>query len=686
MFRNSAAPLAVSVFLLASCGGGGDSVAPPPEPPGGETPPAAEDINLAMSPPPKSEAPKDRSNPNSQTLARIYENMPWSRTVAATDGDGEPVALSLTDNGNGDAEMFTFDTETGEFSLRAPQDYERAQDANGDNEFDLMMVAHEFPGAPSIPFKMEIVDRKEIFEDFPVVWLRGETVFGGLGRNITSLGDIDDDGRPDLAVAAPGRHSRDDYADLPPAGYHPAGEAYVLSGEVLGGTTLLNLDEADTAGVWHLVGTEDDKNVGYNMTLVGDLDDDELDDFVIARDETTLEIISGATLLNRMKSGGDSVFDDLPTGTISLPTNQLIGPRTLAAIGDLNDDGLTDLAMCTYQAKGGGSVEAQVYAVSGAALKDVMFAGTTRPISDLYAKQQAAYYAYTGNHYNCGPLSALGDVNNDGLIDVAIPVPGPLAGDAGVMVFGGAELLEMMQVGGRHKLSSFDIFVGKKPPFTRFFDNDAIGTEQDYMVTALEDVTGDGVDDFGFSWVRYQRADDSAFIIKGGASLLSADGAVKNIRAMVPGGDAIQLAASPDGLTEDESRVEPLHALLAPKDGLHPTLVFVGAGETTGHLFDSYSVTADELPDGGTSIVPLPIAGTGLISIPRANGRLLSHVTSVGDLNTDGYGDLAVGWGTSGGGRTEDTGDVLLVSGKEIVEARNRGEALVPSDMLAPQQ
>lgn len=692
MLRQSAAPMALCVFLLASCNSAEEASVTPapisddvPDPSGDGTSPDLGNLAVSMTELSAKQSSGRASNSDHLTLAQVTENHPWAVTIVAKDPSGETVALSVRDDGNGDAAAFDFNEQTGEFSLRKPQDFERPGDANANNRFELIMAAPEYPDFPGIPFTIDIADQKEIFEEFPVVWLEGETQFGGLGRNITPLGDVDNDGRPDLAIAAPGRHARDEYADFPPSGYHPAGEAYIVSGKILSEHTLLDFKDDQAAGVWHLVGDVEDLNLGYNMTLVGDLNDDDLDDFVVARNEQTLEVISGAVLLDRMTTGGDSGFDDLTTGTITLPDDQSIDPRTFAAIGDLNDDGLTDLAMCAHEHEGGSQVEAQVFTVSGAALKDVMLTNGTRQIEDLYAEKEAAYYAYSGNHATCGPLSSLGDVNNDGLEDVAIPMPGPQIDDSGILVFGGTELLEMMQEGGRHSLTNIDKFFGRTGPYTHFSDEDATGTEQDYMVTRLGDVTGDGVDDFGFSWVRYLRANDSAYVIKGNDSLLSASGSSKDIREMVARGEAIQMAATPDGLPEGAPRVEPIHAMIAPQDGLHATLVFVGAGETSGFMFENFSIAADELPDAGTLIAPLPISAAGTFIIPKANGRLLSQVTSVGDLNNDGYGDLAVGWGTAGSGRSEDQGAVLLVSGREVVEARNRGETLDPTSMLAPQ-
>lgn len=706
MLRQSTAPLALCVLFLASCNAAGDDpLAAVPVPPSGQVvpdptpvdPTPADDpdtddpvsLSFTMSPAPASEAPQTATKSNSQTLAKIYENMPWTRTLIAYDSEGGTVRLELQDDGNGDADAFNYDTETGEFSLVETQDFERPGDDDGNNYYELKLVAIDMPGPyNSIPFNIAIADRAEIFDDFPVVWLNGDTDLGGLGLNVTSLGDIDNDGRPDLAVAAPGRHSRHRYTDLPPPDYHPAGDAYLVSGKVLSETNYLNVGETETSGFGHIAGTADDLNVGYNMILVSDLDEDEIDDFVVQRDERTLEIVSGATLLSHINSGGNSALADLSSGTITLPEGQIIDPTTFAQLGDLNEDGLTDLAMCAHQTISGSNVEMHVFALSGAGLKDALSTDGARSISDLYDQKQAAYYVYDGNHRTCGPLTAIGDVNNDSLVDIVIPMPGPLANDAGILVFGGAELLEMMNEGGRHKVTPFDrFFNGAVEPYTHYTDEGVTGLNQDYMVMALGDVTGDGMDDFSFGWVSYiTRQDDSAYIVKGGESLLE-PGASKDIRSMVGSGGAIQLAATSDVIEPGQDRQEPVFAMQPPEDGLHSTLIFVGSEVTGGDNHRTYSVTADELPDGGTAIVTLPISGAGHFTIPRGYLRLLSYVKSIGDLNNDGYGDLAIGWGNADvRRRDDDAGRLLLVSGKEIIEARARGENLEPSRMVPPVQ
>lgn len=696
MLRHSAAPFAISIFLLSACSQGDAANAPDPIMPNGEEQPveggpsggdtSAPDFTLLITSPPNGQTDSTTSSSKPRTLAKFPENQAWTLIARSPDGRGGFIGLRFGDNGNGDSEHFTYDEATGELMVKKPVDFERPEDANRDNVFELQMTAYEYPSFPPIDFSLDVIDQKEIFEDHPVVWIHGAETFGGLGRNMTSLGDLDADGLPDLAVAAPGRHQRDQYQSLPPSDYYASGDVYLVSGEVLSQTTSLKLKDTSSAGLVHLAGSDETLNLGYNMALIQDLDGDQVDDFLIARDDQTIHVLSGAVLAHQMSEGAVIPFAELSAGVISLEVARFghkLDPRTLSPLGDLDGDGLSEIAFCANYVRSGSIVEAHVFTLSGAALKGALIDREVRAITDLFATQQAAYYSYPGNHSVCGPLTAIGDVDGDSLMDIAIPMPGPQAGDSGILVFGGSQLLGMMQEGGRIAISSFDRFFNNvKDPFVHFTDKNATGTEQHFMVNALGDVTGDGIDDFSFSWARYQGADDSAYIVRGDPDLLSAIGGTKDLRGMIASGASIQLAATPDNAASNAVRVEHVHALPAPEDGLHDTFIFVGAGEARGQIFESFALSADDLPAGGTSIAPLPLASAGRLAIPRGKSRLLSYVTPVGDLNSDGYGDLAIGWGTYRTSGTEDGGVVMLVSGKAFSEAHARGETFRPHSML----
>ncbi|MEO1188448.1 MAG: hypothetical protein AAFW60_05185, partial [Pseudomonadota bacterium] len=623
MLRRSAAPIALCVFILAGCDSGSEdamlpeSVVPGPTEPTPADPPSTEtEYTLTITSPPESGTKTSTNSASSKprSLATLPENRDWTLIARSPDGRGNFLTLRLTDAGNGDAEAFTYDNDSGELTLRTPLDYERPIDADADNTFELLMELTGLPGKPTIPFALDVTDMSEIFEDFPVVWLNGETEFGGLGRAITPLGDIDSDGRPDLAVAAPGRHARDAYTSLPPSDYHPAGEVYFVSGDVLSETTFFNLNAAPETGLAHIIGTPDDLNLGYNMTLIGDLDEDEIEDFIVSSDASTIEIISGATLIEAMTQGLDTEVSEIGSGQIRLDGDTRahdLNPRTFAPIGDLDDDGLTDLAFCATELRFGSNVDAQIFIVSGTVLQDALSAGGTQQIADLFAPGKVGYSVYSGNHSTCGPLTALGDIDGDELVDLAIPMPGPLADDSGVLIYSGAQMLGVLQAGGRQQVTPFQKFQGVDDHFIQFTDTSARATEQHHMVTALGDVTGDGIDDFGFGWGRYHTASDSAYVVKGAQGLLTPGTERVNIRSLMQRGGAIQLAASPEGLSANAYRVEPVHVLRAPEDGLHDTLIFVGAGESSSSQFENFSLSADDLPSGGTAIAPLPISGLG---------------------------------------------------------------------------
>ena len=665
-----AVPLTLSVLVLAACsGGGGDdsgapSVTPVPDSAGEEMPSTPDNLDVSIIPTGKQQEPTANPNSDAQTLATISENRPWSVIITAVDPDGAPLTFTLSDSGNGDAAAFAFETETGTLSLRTLQDFERPMDADGDSRFELMLVANEYPELGGLPFTIDIGDQAEIFEQDDAVLILGATDYGGLGRNAINLGDIDDDGRPDLILAAPGQHTCDLGDDFPPAESNQ-GEVFVLSGAALSTMDTHSVRDSLPAGVWKLDGTDEDLYLGYSMTTIGDLDEDGLNDVAIARNESEIAILSGAVLAEQMRAGGAATLDDLSYGRLSLAGDFIIDPHAMTALGDLDQDGFPDLGACLRD----GTVKL-VTAISGDGLAELMVTQTTRSLRDFIAVNQAGYYGRTGGNLTCGRLTALGDVDADGLTDIAIPTP--VYEDAGAWVFSGAVLRDWMETGTTHD-NPHPFLVS--PPYTYFYDPQPTGISQDRVVTRLGDVTGDEVDDFALSWQNYQGADHSAFIIKGAPDVLNNSQplvADKSARALVSSGRAIALQG-PGG----NAQIKSVFPILAPEEGLHETLSLVRIGQN--RLF---SFVASDLPDGGTPELTLPIGASGDLRAPQGNRFNFSEMISIGDLNRDGYGDLAIGYAIADPAhasyRPEDGGVVWLVSGKALFEYRERGDTFDP--------
>lgn len=679
MLRSSAAPLALCVFMLASCADGADAPLPPI---GGDAIGDIDldinDVTLKIVSSPETAATKSAYT---STLATIRENQPWGVTLIASDGRGGTVPLTLADAGNGDAEAFSFDTETGEFELLEPLNFEKPIDHNQDNTFEMVMVAHEYPGQPSLPFEIDISNMIEVFDNNEVIRFGGETAFRGLGRNAANLGDIDGDGQPELMIAAPGQHGRDRGSTFPPAGSE-YGAVYIVPGELLSEADTLEMLESSTNGVLKIDGVEGDMYFGYSWTVIGDLDEDGVNDFVTARNQTELNIISGASLANAMQAGGTVSLDDIPHAIAIMPDNYFVDPLSLGAMGDMTEDGVPELAVCMR--RGDNRVTANLshaaVLITGAPLKEALEQNITINLNDVIrAKQAGGYYRSAGGPAFCGPLEVLGDVNGDGLNDVSINLVD--YDESAAIVFSGQELLNALNFGGirnsRWNYLAPAVHIG-------FWDSLVPTVLHDRMITPLGDINSDGFDDFAFGWLFFQDSNnlglDSAFIVYGHDTILDRGSINRmiDLRSLQAQGNAV-LLDGPSGA----DKLTALSALLPPEDGRHEALVMARLGRYNARTV--YTVSADELPTGGTPTLSVPVAGTGSMIIPAGNQGNQSLVMSIGDLNDDGYGDLLIGQDATRWYGREDAGLVYLISGQLIFEARERGETFDPAVAYAEQ-
>ena len=408
------------------------------------------------------------------------------------------------------------------------------------------------------------------------------------------------------------------------------------------------------------------------MTSFGDLTGDGASDIALARNETEMLLLSSETLAQRFDTGGVNGVADVPVGTIQLPNNYHFDPLTLAPLGDLNNDDQPDLAICMrHGLLTQNSLTHLVGALSGAGLKSAMVDHTSKPMTDLFDAKQGGYFGRPDFSPYCGPLTSLGDVSGDGLTDVGIHTPEYHW--TGAWLFSGEDLLAWMENGVRDRYRSFQSL---NYPVTALHDAVHEGW-QGRMLTPLGDVTGDEIDDFAFSWNYYGRAnpslpaDPSAFIVKGGPDLLLAPRTTvprRELDSLVNSGQAIAVTAS--GASNSPFN---MFAMSAPEGGLHDPMVWVRYGQRTLH-----SVRASELPNGGTSEIGLPINAAGALTIPNDTVVNSGPVYDIGDLNNDGYGDLAIAYTTvdtiGSGQYAEDGGMVWLVSGKALIDARERGE------------
>jgi len=280
--------------------------------------------------------------------------------------------------------------------------------------------------------------------------LLGETPGDEFGTALDSAGDVNGDGYGDVIVGAPFG-----YAALG----HPGG-AVIYSG-------------ADASILQTLIGTQPNQFFGLGVTSAGDVDGDGvLDAFVgmSGNGSTGMGLGGGARVISGMTAAVIHTF-------VGTTANDGFG-QTLVNLGDVNGDGVPDLAV--------GTAIGTSSSIPGYAR---VFSGATGTL--LYTKSGT----FIGQRY--GQVFRAGDVNNDGKNDLMIGAIGNT-------------------VNGVNSGSAF-VYSGSTGALLRTVHGLAAGDRLGYSGSTVGDVNADGIDDFivgtfttGIGYARvYSGADGS---------------------------------------------------------------------------------------------------------------------------------------------------------------------------------
>ena len=316
----------------------------------------------------------------------------------------------------------------------------------------------------------------------------GEGVNDKAGERVAGLGDVDGDGLADFVIGVPAN-------DDPSNG---AGKTYVFLGSTVAAGGAWSLGDADAT----FTGESGGHQAGAAVAGAGDVDGDGLDDLLI-----------GAYKAN---GGGDNSGKSYlllgstisPGGAwgLSLADADFIGEaahdesgRAVASAGDVDGDGLDDVLIGAMYNDEGGADSGRSYLFFGSTVGG----GGTWSLSEA----DASFVGEAPGDQSGAALAGIGDVDGDGLGDIAIGAPynDESAADAGKVYI---VLGSTASAGGVLSLAGADAsFLGEAA-------SDRIGAS-----LAGLDVDGDGSGDLliGTEWVQKTYLFFGSTIASGGS-------------------------------------------------------------------------------------------------------------------------------------------------------------------------
>ena len=231
----------------------------------------------------------------------------------------------------------------------------------------------------------------------------GDTANGLLGTSVASAGDINGDGLPDILIGANGLNEN-------------TGAAYVVLGTTGTRTATLNVSTLNGSNGFRISGVANNDNTGFAVSSAGDVNNDGFDDMLVGAFSANRG--AGATYLVFGKASGFSANLDLSTldGSNGVRLDGLEGEntgRSLAKLGDINGDGISDFIIGAPRGNGdtGGA-----YVVLG----KVDPYEASFDLSQLDGSTGFRINGVAAQDLTGFSVSSAGDINGDGLADILI--------------------------------------------------------------------------------------------------------------------------------------------------------------------------------------------------------------------------------------------------------------------------
>ena len=464
---------------------------------------------------------------------------------------------------------------------------------------------------------------------------------GGFSVNLTdadrfgyvaTVGDLDNDGVTDLAVGA----RFDD------TGGTDRGAVYVLfmnsDGTVKGSQKIAD----NTGGFTTLT---DSVQFGGALAGVGDLDNDGVEDLAVASNlDDTGGTDRGAVFVLLMNSDGtvkssQKIADNTGGFTVTLTDGDLFG-NAVAGVGDLDGDGIEDLAVGAPTDDTGGTDRGAVYVL-------FMNSNGTVKSSQKIANNTGGFTATLIDVDQFGnAVTDVGDLDGDGVKDLAVGANGDDTGGTSR----GAVYMLLMNSNGTVKSSQK--IANNTGGFTAtLIDVDQFGN----AVTDVGDLDGDGVKDLAVG----ANGDDTGGTSRGAVYMLlmNSNGTVKSSQ---------KIAENTGGFNVTLTDLDRFGTVVGDigdldKDGVGDLVVGAFSDDTGGS--DRGAVYVLLLNSNGTVKGFQKIAdNTGGFNVTLTDTDQFGlSVAGLGDLDGDGVVDLAVGAPSDDTGGGFDRGAVYVL-------------------------
>lgn len=314
------------------------------------------------------------------------------------------------------------------------------------------------------------------------VW--GADPADSTGSAVSYIGDLNNDGFGDFAVAAPNAESIDNSREL-------AGEATIIFG---GPSLPTEIDLATaTSGVMRIYGADSRDGFRIGLSSQGDFNGDDVDDLAIG-------FPYGSGVSNEILRAGEVHLiygrEDLP-GSLDLVNGADVtifgafesgfaGSR-LDSRGDVNGDGLTDLLI------GAPEAATNINNRPDAGQSYLIWGGESLPpvirISDLGGSGVRFLGSDAGDRAGAD-VSIVGDLNADGFDDIAI---GATSGDGGTPVLRQSSGEVFLILGGE---LNGDIDLRDRESVALVLAGPAFGDQLGNSISGVGDTNGDGFDEF----------------------------------------------------------------------------------------------------------------------------------------------------------------------------------------------